>query len=142
MAATLQLEVATPERLLLREQVTEAEVPGANGALGILPEHAPLVSELGSGELVYAPVGAGKMHIAVSDGWVEVLADRIRVLALRAEFADEIDVKRAQEALKRAEARLTNPMENLDVARALNAMKRAQARLACAQHVASGGVRK
>lgn len=141
MADSLLLEVATPERLMLHEQVTEAEVPAADGALGILPEHAPLLSELGVGELNYTPVGAARRHMAVGDGWVEVLPDRIRILALRAEFGDEIDVARAQASLKRAEERLASPMENLDVARALNAMKRAKARLACAQRSGIGAKR-
>ena len=138
MADTLLLEVATPERLMLEEQVAEAEVPASDGALGILPEHAPLLAELGTGELSYTAPGSPRRHMAVSDGWVEVLPDRIRVLALRAEFGDEIDTARAQAALKRAEERLASPKENLDTARALNAMKRAQARLACARHSGVG----
>lgn len=138
MAETLLLEVATPERLMLQEQVTEAEVPALDGALGVLPEHAPLLAELGTGELSYTASGSPRRHMAVSDGWVEVLPDRIRVLALRAEFGDEIDVVRARAALKRAEERLTNPIENLDVARALNAARRARARLACADHASVG----
>ena len=134
MAATLHLEVATPERLLLKEEVTEVQVPAANGAIGVLPEHAPLLSELGSGELIYTPVGSPRKFMAVAEGYVEVLPDRVRVLAFRAEFADEIDVRRAQEALKRAEERLARPIADLDTARAINAMRRAQARLAAAEH--------
>lgn len=134
MADTLVLEVATPERLMLEQQVTEAEVPAASGALGILPEHAPLLAELGTGELSYTAPGSPRRHMAVSDGWVEVLPNRIRVLALRAEFGDEIDVERARAALKRAEDRLASPAENLDVARALNAARRARVRLVCASH--------
>lgn len=134
MAGTLTLEVATPERLLLKEQVKEAEIPGANGSLGILPEHAPLLSELGAGQLSYVLENGQKKYMAVSGGWVEVLPDHIRVLALRAEAAEDIDVKRAEEALKRAMGRLAAPGPEIDVARAINAMKRAQARLAAAQH--------
>jgi F-type H+-transporting ATPase subunit epsilon len=139
MAATITLEVVTPERLLLREQVTEVQVPGANGELGILPQHAPLLSDLGTGELSYVPVGGSRKFIAISDGWVEVLPDRVRVLARLAEFADEIDVIHAQESLKRAESMLLNPKEDLDVASALNAMRRAQTRLNAAEH---SGVRR
>ncbi|MCC7154433.1 MAG: ATP synthase F1 subunit epsilon [Bryobacterales bacterium] len=134
MADTLVLEVATPERLMLEQHVTEAEVPAAGGALGILPEHAPLLAELGTGELSYTAPGSPRRHMAVSDGWVEVLPNRIRVLALRAEFGDEIDVERARRSLKRAEDRLATPAENLDVARALNAARRARVRLVCASH--------
>src|SRR5258708_35552567 len=132
MAATFELEIATPERLVIREQVTEAQVPGADGAMGILPDHAPLISELGIGELSY--VGGGQKHtIAVGNGVVEVLDNHVRVLADRAEQANEIDVARAQAALKRAEERVARGASGeIDVARALNAMRRAQARLAVA----------
>jgi F-type H+-transporting ATPase subunit epsilon len=134
MAATLRLEVATPERLLLREQVTQAEVPGLEGALGILPEHAALLSELGSGPLTYVLENGHKKFLSVCGGYVEVGPDFIRVLANRAEAAEDIDVKRAEAALKRANERLLNPTPELDVARALNAMRRAQARLDAASH--------
>ncbi len=75
--------------------------------------------------------------MALSGGYVEVLPDQVRVLASTAEAADEIDVKRAEEALKRAEERISHPSAELDVARALNAMKRAQTRLAAARLVKS-----
>lgn len=133
MAGMLLLEVVTPERPLLREHVQDVQVPAANGAIGVLPEHAPLLSELGSGCLVYTLEDGRKKGMAVSGGYVEVLPDHVRVLAHVAEPADEIDVKRAEGALKRAEERLLHPNESLDVARALNAMKRAQTRLEAAQ---------
>jgi F-type H+-transporting ATPase subunit epsilon len=129
MAATLRLEVATPERLLLKEQVTQAEVPGLEGALGILPEHAPLLSELGCGPLTYVLENGQKKVMAVCGGYVEAGPDAVRVLATRAEAADDIDVKRAEESLKRANERLLSPVADLDVVRALNAARRAQARL-------------
>jgi F-type H+-transporting ATPase subunit epsilon len=129
MAATLRLEVATPERLLLKEQVTQVEVPGLNGALGILPEHAPLLSELGCGPLSYTPEDGKQRHMSICGGYVEVAPDSVRVLASRAEAAGDIDAKRAEEALQRANERLLHPTADLDVARALNAMRRAQARL-------------
>jgi F-type H+-transporting ATPase subunit epsilon len=135
MAGSITLEVATPERPLLVEQVRQVELPGLNGALGILPDHAALLTELGEGELVYTPVDGGTpRYMAVSGGWAEVLPDHVRVLAIRAELSSEIDVTRAEEALKRAEERLLNPKADLDTARALNALHRAQARLACARH--------
>ncbi len=129
MAATLRLEVATPEHLLLKEQVTQAEVPGLQGALGVLPEHSPLLSELGCGTLTYVLENGQKKRMAICGGYVEVGPDFIRVLANRAEAADDIDVKRAGEALQRANERLLHPTPELDVARALNAMHRAQSRL-------------
>src|SRR5512138_1038469 len=128
MAETFQLEVATPDRLLVREQVEEAEIPLVNGYIGVLPGHSPLIGELGTGDLEYASQGR-KRHMAVAGGWVEVLGGNVRVLADKAEKADEIDVARAEEARKRALDRLSRPPADLDVARAMNALKRAQARV-------------
>ena len=128
MAETFELEVATPDRLLVREPVNEAEIPLVNGYIGVLPGHSPLLGEIGTGDLSYASEGR-RRHMAVSGGWVEVHGGRVRVLTDTAEKADEIDAQRAQAALKRAEERLSRPEEDLDVARAINAMKRAQARL-------------
>jgi F-type H+-transporting ATPase subunit epsilon len=133
MADTFQLEIATPERLLVQESVREAQIPAANGMLGILPEHAPLLSELGTGELSYTSA-EGRRSIVIAGGWVQVLHNHVRVLADRAETANEIDVARAEAALKRAQDRLNQPSAaNIDVARALNAAKRAEARLAAAR---------
>ena len=126
------LEIATPQRLLIREQVSEAQIPARTGELGVRPEHAPLIAELGTGVLSYLADGR-RREMVVSGGVVEVLPDRTRVLADAAEHADEIDVKRAEEAVGRATERLTRPELGLDVARALNALHRAQARLRAAQ---------
>ncbi|MGQ9917946.1 MAG: F0F1 ATP synthase subunit epsilon [Bryobacteraceae bacterium] len=134
MAGLLRLEVATPERMLLKENVRQAQIPAANGYLGVLPDHAPLLAELGVGTLVYELENGQKKWMSVIGGYVEVGPDRIRVLANRAENADEIDTARAQAALKRAEERILHPLPGIDVARALNAMKRAQARLEAAAH--------
>ncbi len=128
MATTFELEIATPERLLVKEQVTEAEIPAANGYIGVMPGHAPLLSELGIGELSFV-VNGRKSKLVVSGGVVEVLPEMVRVLTMMAEHSGEIDTARAREAMKRAAERLASPKESLDVARALNAMKRAQARL-------------
>ena len=126
------LEIATPQRLLIREQVSEAQIPARTGELGVRPEHAPLIAELGTGVLSYLADGR-RREMVVSGGVVEVLPDRTRVLADVAEHADEIDAKRAEEAVRRATERLTRPELGLDVARALNALHRAQARLQAAQ---------
>ena len=133
MAATLRLEVVTPERMLIREQVLEVRVPGLGGEMGILPEHAPLISELVCGPLAFTLETGQQKCLSICGGYVEVLPDRVRVLAKFAELADEIDVKRAEGALHRAEERVLHPTADLDSARALNAMKRAQARLAAAK---------
>ena len=133
MADTFLLEVATPERRLVHEPVLEAEVPGASGFLGILPGHAPLLGQLGIGELGYK-LKDGKVHtVSVAGGYVEVTPTQVRVLADAAEFANEIDGARAEAALKRANDRLSKIDGVVDVARAINAMKRAQARLEMAK---------
>jgi F-type H+-transporting ATPase subunit epsilon len=128
MAETFRLEIATPDRLLIDEQVSQADIPLANGYIGVLPGHSPLLGEIGTGDLVYTAEGRPR-HLAVDGGWVEVLGDHVRVLANHAEKADEIDVARAEEARKRALDRLSRPASDLDVARALNSLNRAQARL-------------
>jgi F-type H+-transporting ATPase subunit epsilon len=133
MSETFRMEVATPERLLLAEDAQEAQIPAANGYLGILPGHAPLMAELGTGELS-VKVHGRTLYIAVSGGWVEVLPDHVRVLATLAEASSDIDLERAQAALRRAEERLKHPEPGVDVARALNALKRARARLDAASH--------
>ncbi|MCS6951962.1 MAG: F0F1 ATP synthase subunit epsilon [Bryobacterales bacterium] len=133
MAETFELEVATPERLLVRERVTEAQIPLANGYIGVLAGHAPLLGALGTGELAYVAEGR-RRYMFVTGGWVEVLGDHVRVLADTAEHADEIDVRRAEEALRRASERLLRAAPGVDVARALNALRRAQARLEAARH--------
>jgi F-type H+-transporting ATPase subunit epsilon len=134
MADTFELEIATPNRLLVREQVSAAQIPAANGYIGVLPAHAPLLSLLGTGELTYV-IGGRESSVFISGGFVEVLEDHVRVLADRAEKAEEIDQNRAKESLKRAEELLKDPREqNVDIARALNAASRAQARLKAARH--------
>ncbi len=134
MADTFELEIATPDRLLVKERVREAQIPAAKGYIGVLPEHSPFLELLGIGELTY-DAGGRRASLAVAGGFVEVLPDRVRVLAERAERAEEIDVERARRALERAEQRLENPLEGkVDIARALNAMKRAQARLQASRH--------
>ena len=134
MADTLELEVATPERELVREQVTDVQVPGKNGYMGILPGHAPLLGLLGIGTLTYVSVADGKKrYLSVHQGFLEVLEDHVRVLADVAERAEEIDVQRAQAALQRAQEEGLNPALGVDPGAALLAMARAQARLEAAE---------
>ena len=129
---TFLLEVATPEKLVVRNDATEAQIPGSEGMLGILPGHAPLISEIEAGELTYTM--DGKRHVlAIAKGWVEVTGNKVRVLVDSCEAPDQIDLARAETALKRANERLLSPKQDLDLARALNAAKRAQARLAVAR---------
>jgi F-type H+-transporting ATPase subunit epsilon len=128
MADTFSLEVATPERLVFREAATEAQIPCKNGYIGVLPGHAPLLSELGIGYASYM-AGGRKSYFAVHGGFVEVLPDKVRLLAETLEKAEEIDVQRAEAGLRRAQQQLADPHVEVDPALALSAMFRAQARL-------------
>ena len=132
MADLLELEVATPERELVRQQVSEVEIPGKNGYLGVLPGHAPLLGLLGTGTLTYV-TGGTKRYLAVHSGFLEILDDHVRVLANTAEAREEIDVARARLALQRAQEANLNPALGVDPAVALGAMYRAQARLGTAE---------
>ena len=132
MADLLELEVATPERELVRLQVSEVEIPGKNGYLGVLPGHAPLLGLLGSGTLTYISGGA-KRHLAIHSGFLEIMDDHVRVLANTAEPREEIDIERARRALQRSQEQSINPSLGVDPAAALDAMKRAQARIATAE---------
>src|SRR6202046_2231466 len=101
----IQLEVVTPARQVLSALVDSIEIPGKDGYLGILPGHAPLITELGIGMLSY--VQSGQTHyLTVIEGFAEVLGDRVIVLAAVSERSDEIDRARAEEAAKRAQERL------------------------------------
>lgn len=88
MAETFLLEVATPERLMVQERVSSAQVPAANGYIGVLPGHAALLSELGEGELSYV-VDGHRRALRIQGGWMEISGDRTRVLADTAQAADE-----------------------------------------------------
>src|ERR1043165_2384706 len=111
--SSLDLEIATPERELVREQVSEVQVPGKNGYMGILPGHAALVGLLGVGVLSYS-VGGEKRYMAVHGGFLEVADDHVRVLADTAERAEEIDIPRAQRALQRSLDEGNNPAVGVD----------------------------
>ncbi|HEX8871636.1 MAG TPA: F0F1 ATP synthase subunit epsilon [Candidatus Acidoferrum sp.] len=130
----IELIVVTPERQLLRETVVEVTVPGLEGQLGILPGHAPLITELGIGELGYrTPTSNRPIFLAIVRGFAEVLADRVTVLAETAERAEEIDLSRAEAALARAEKRLAVNDTNIDWDRAAVALQRAVIRVQVAR---------
>jgi F-type H+-transporting ATPase subunit epsilon len=126
---SIQLVVVTPVRQYLSESVTEVQLPGADGYLGVLPGHAPLITELGIGELTYRTVGGQTGLLAVIRGFAEVLPDRVSVLAETAERAEEIDIARAKEALKRAQELIAKGGENVDWDRASAALQRALVRI-------------
>lgn len=128
----IQLDIVTPERLLLSEEVDMVTLPGVGGQMGILRGHAPLLSTLDIGEIIVHR-GSDTEHIAVGGGVVEVRPDKVTVLADSAEHADEIDTERAQAALERARRFLeeAGPTEQRPVM--LAALRRSNLRLKVAQ---------
>jgi F-type H+-transporting ATPase subunit epsilon len=128
MADTFQLEIVTPEKKVVDTAATEAQIPGKNGYLGILPGHAPLITELAVGEVKFH-AGAEEQRLAVAWGFAEVLPDKVTILAETAERPNEIDVERARKAKERAEQRLTSGDTSVDVERALSAIQKADTRL-------------
>src|SRR6478672_7596221 len=133
MTETFQLEIVTPEKKVVETAAEEVQIPGKNGYIGILPGHAPLITELSVGEIIYRESSA-EQRLAVAWGFAEVLPNKVTVLAETAERPSEIDVERARKAKERAEQRLTSGDTSVHVNRALDALHRAQARL----DVASG----
>jgi F-type H+-transporting ATPase subunit epsilon len=132
---SIELIIVTPERQLLRENVVEVTLPGADGQLGVLPGHAPLITELGIGELTYRGQGGSEGTLAIISGFSEVLGDRVTVLAETAERPEEIDLRRAEEAKKRAEERLAAAASDpeIDWARAAIALQRSLIRIQVAR---------
>ena len=135
MPDSIQLRIVTPERLVIEDTASSVQVPGKKGELGILPGHAPLITELGVGEISYKRAGsergegAAEQHLSVAWGFAEVLPDRVTILAETAEKAGDIDVGRAERSKQRAEERLSKPSEELDVQRCQTALQRAETRL-------------
>jgi F-type H+-transporting ATPase subunit epsilon len=128
MADFFQLEIVTPEKLVVKDQAEEMQIPGKNGYLGILPGHAPLITELSVGQISYRN-GNEMHHLSVAWGFGEVLPDKVTILAERAERGEDVDCERAQKAKERAEKRLTSGDLEVDVPRAQDALARANARL-------------
>ena len=128
MANTFQLQVATPERLFVDEQVSEAELPGRNGYMGILPGHAPLLSALAPGILSYGS-GGNRQSIVIDGGFVEVFDNHVRVLADSAERADQVDANRARQDLDAANRALREAHDSQESDAALESMQKAQARI-------------
>ncbi|MFN8539498.1 MAG: F0F1 ATP synthase subunit epsilon [Thermomicrobiales bacterium] len=131
--AKLRVEVVTGEReVLVEDDVDMVVAPGIEGQLGILPQHAPLVTTLAPGELRIVK-GGTEEDFAVSGGFLQVGPDRVMVLADTAERSEEIDIARAEEARRRAEADLANPRPAADMAVMQAAMRRSVVRLRVAQ---------
>lgn len=132
--ATLNCEIVTAERIVFTGDVDMVVAPGIEGALGILPRHAPLLTALQVGELRIKQ-GREEILMAVTGGFMEVLPNKVIILADAAERAEEIDVARAQEARRRAESRLADRASNVDTTRAEAALRRSLIRLKIVQQV-------
>jgi F-type H+-transporting ATPase subunit epsilon len=132
MADTFQLEIVTPEKKVVDTTAEEVQIPGKNGYIGVLPGHAPLITELSVGEIIFREDSV-EQRLAVAWGFAEVLPNKVTILAESAERPSEIDVARARKAKERAEQRLTSGDTAVDVERDLDALHRADARIDVAQ---------
>jgi len=130
---TIHLEIVTPEKRLIGLDVDEVILPGKEGYFGVLPGHAPLLSELDIGQLMYRR-GNQRHYLAVAWGFAEVLSDRVSVLAEIAEGAEDIDSDRAGRARDRAKQRLQAPSGDIDLRRAQVALQKALIRIQVAAH--------
>lgn len=141
--AKIKFEIVTAERVIYSDDVDIVIAPGIEGQMAILPSHAPLLTMLQPGELVVRKEGE-ETAIFVSGGFLEVMQNRVTVLADTAERAEEIDVERAEEAKRRAEERLAGRLPEMDLARAEVALRRALTRIKVAERrrrkPGSGGV--
>ena len=132
MESTLQLEIVTPDKVVVSQTVDYVGVPGVEGAFGVLPHHIPLLSALAIGDL-YFRVDGKTEHVFISGGFAEVSGNKLSVLAESAERGEDIDIARATAAKERAEARLAARKAETDAYRAQLSLQRAVERL----HVAS-----
>jgi F-type H+-transporting ATPase subunit epsilon len=128
LADTFQLEIVTPEKMVVRDVAEEMQIPGKDGYLGILPGHAPLITELAVGEITYRKDN-NTHHLSVAWGFAEVLPDKVTILAETAERPEDIDAKRAQEAKQRAESQLATSKTEEDFQRTTADLRRADIRL-------------
>ena len=133
MAEKLTLEIVTPERQVLVEKVDEVILPSVDGYMGVLPGHAPLLAQLGTGGVSYR-VGNDRHYLAVSGGFAEVLRESVSILATTAERAEEIDVGRAEKSKQRAESGLKLDVPPDEFRRAEARLKRAMARIEASGH--------
>jgi F-type H+-transporting ATPase subunit epsilon len=124
----IDLQIVTPDRLVVRERVDEVEIPGSEGYFGVLPGHTPLLAALSVGELWYRK-GEEKTYLAIAFGFAEVLPDSVTILAQLAEKAEEIDPERAEAARARAAELLAGPTIDIDYERARIALTKSLSRL-------------
>ncbi len=128
MAETIELQIVTPEKQVVHTQVNEIQIPGKAGYLGVLPGHAPLITELAVGEISYKKDGQVE-YLSVAWGFAEVLPTKVTILAETAERAQDIDVPRAEAALKAAQERLAAADSEEKVDQELAAVRRAETRI-------------
>ena len=133
LPTSLDLQIVTPDRLLVQEQVDEVQIPGSEGYFGVLPGHTPLLASLAVGELWYRK-GQEKTYLAIAFGFAEVLPDRVTILARLAERAEDIDIERAEASRHRAEERLTQKGD-VDYERARAALVKSLTRLQVASRL-------
>lgn len=126
--ATIRLEIITAERLVYADDVEIVVAPGAEGQLGILPRHTPLMTALQPGEIMVRKNGE-PTYLAVTGGFMEVMGNKVTILADACERSEEIDEARAQAAMERARAQLARRESDLELQRAVIAVRRAEARL-------------
>ena len=124
----LDLQIVTPDRLLVQERVDEVQIPGSEGYFGVLPGHTPLLASLAVGELWYRK-GQDKFYLSIAFGFAEVLPERVTILARIAERAEDIDPERAESARARAEKRLGELKSEIDYERARAALQKSLTRL-------------
>ena len=131
--ATMTLEIVTVERLAYSDEVNSVVAPGIEGELGILPHHAPLLTVLQPGELRIIKEGHADEYLVMSGGFMEVMNNKVVILADAAERAEDIDEERAQEAVRRAQERINDRPQDLDLERTVASMRRAQLRIKVAR---------
>ena len=137
LPTNIHLQIVTPDREIAEEDVDEVSIPGKDGYLGVLPGHAPLLTELQSGTLEYRQNGE-RHFVAIHWGFAEVLAGRVIVLAEIAERGEDIDIERAESKRKRVEEYLkSHPQSDPEIAKAREELRRAICRLETAHHVRS-----
>jgi F-type H+-transporting ATPase subunit epsilon len=138
----IQLEIVTPEKLAYQGEVDSVQLPGSEGELGVLPHHAPLVSTLGAGELRLRK-GTEDEFFAIVGGFLQVLPDKVVVMAETADMASEIDLERAQEARRKAEQALESGfVEGADLAAARASLQHALLRIRVAERRHREGPRR
>jgi F-type H+-transporting ATPase subunit epsilon len=133
----IALQIVTPDRLLVQEQVDEVEIPGSKGYFGVLPGHTPMLASLAVGELWYRK-GQEKLYLSIAYGFAEVLPDRVTILARLAERAEDIDIERAESARRRAEERLVQSKSDIDYERARAALSKSLMRLQVSARLPGG----